>query len=56
MRFIELDQKEGGHVLVNVHNILTIERNSDGFTEIVMADALIFVRETPDEIMLKIRG
>jgi uncharacterized protein YlzI (FlbEa/FlbD family) len=56
MRFIELHDRDGNPVLVNVHQILTISKCSDAVTDISMGDGLVIVKETPDEILLKIRG
>ena len=56
MRFIELHNREGKAILVNVHQILTITRYDDNSTDLTMADGVTFVQETPDEILMKIRG
>lgn len=56
MRFIELHDRDGEPILVNVHQILTISKCADDVTDITMGDGIAIVRETPDEILLKIRG
>jgi hypothetical protein len=58
MRFIELHDRDGNPILVNIHQILTIAKNLDDVTDINIADGLglVTVRETPDEILMKIRG
>lgn len=56
MRFIELHDRDGNLVLVNISQILTIKKCSDEVTDICMCDGSVMVRETPDEILLKIRG
>jgi hypothetical protein len=56
MRFIELHDRDGNPILVNIHQILTIAKNLDEVTDINIADGLVTVRETPDEILMKIRG
>lgn len=55
MRFIELTNRDGDPILVNVNHILTISKY-DGFTDVTMMDGITWVRETPDEILIKIRG
>jgi uncharacterized protein YlzI (FlbEa/FlbD family) len=56
MRFIELHKRDGEPVLINVHHILAISRFDEESTDITMSDGITFVKETPDEILLKIRG
>lgn len=56
MRFIELTNKINEPVFVNVNNILTITRYDENTTDVTMLDGVTWVRETPDEILLKIRG
>jgi uncharacterized protein YlzI (FlbEa/FlbD family) len=56
MRFIELHDRDGNPILINVHHILTIAKCSGDVTDIVMVDGLVIVAETPDEILIKIRG
>jgi hypothetical protein len=56
MRFIELTTRGGGSILVNVHQIISITWHEGDVTELVMGDGITTVKETPDEIMIKIRG
>ena len=55
MRFIELTSRDGYPILVSVNHILTISKEDD-FTDVTLMDGITWVRETPDEILIKIRG
>lgn len=56
MRFIELTESESGEtIIVNVARIDLMYR-FDNKTVLRIASSDIGVNETPDEIMLKIRG
>lgn len=56
MRFIELHNRDGVPILINVYQIISIARYDDEITDLVCCDGITSVRETPDEIILKIRG
>jgi hypothetical protein len=56
MRFIELHDSENNPVLIAVNQILWIKRSDNYLTGIAMYDGVEYVTETPDEILLKIRG
>jgi len=56
MRFIELHDTFDEPMLIAVHHILTIQRHEKDYTHITMLDGSLYMKETPDEIMLKIRG
>lgn len=56
MRFIKLTNKSNETVFVNVNNILTFARYDENTTYVRMIDGVTWVRETPDEILLKIQG
>jgi hypothetical protein len=56
MRFIELHDSENNPILIAVHQIIWIKRLDKHGTQIAMYDGVEYVTETPDEILLKIRG
>jgi hypothetical protein len=56
MRFIELHDSDSNPILIAVHQILWIKRSNNYLTQIAMYDGVEYVTETPDEILLKIRG
>jgi hypothetical protein len=56
MRLLELHFEDGSPVLVFLHSIVTIHRGDDELTKINLSDGCIWVKETPNEIKLKIYG
>jgi uncharacterized protein YlzI (FlbEa/FlbD family) len=56
MRFIELNDCNDEPMLISVHHIMTIQRHEKDDTQITMLYGSLYVKETPDEILLKIRG
>lgn len=55
MRFIELHDVSGMPILVFLQSIVTV-CPMDGGSKINLSEGLIFVRETPDQIKIKIHG
>jgi len=57
VRFIELETTNGPKVILNVDKIIAItEDPEDGCTAIAMIDNILYVKEKPDDIIIKIRG
>lgn len=57
MRFIELQTIAGDSVILNVDKIIAItpDTDDDG-TCIKLIDTVLYVKETPHDIIIKIRG
>ncbi len=57
MRFIELETTHGPRVMLNVDKIIAITPDDeDNCTAIKLIDTVLYVKETPHDIVLKIRG
>lgn len=56
MRFIELTDVKGPVILVNVAHVICLVPQETGTVVITGKDFGQQVKETPDEILLKIRG
>jgi len=57
MRFIELETTHGPKVILNVDKIIAITPDDeDNCTAIQLVDNILYVKETPHDIVLKIRG
>jgi hypothetical protein len=57
VRFIELETTHGPKVILNVDKIIAITPDDeDNCTAIKLIDTILYVKETPHDIVLKIRG
>ena len=57
MRFIELhDYQTSGMILININQIISIDSLGVDGSRISTVDGLIRVKETPDQIKIKIHG
>lgn len=56
MKVLYLHHEDGSQVMVFIHAISTIHQDENGLTKINLMDGFIYVKETPNEIKLKIYG
>lgn len=57
MTFIELETNDGAKVIVNVNKIIAITPDDEtSGTAVKLEDTILYVKQTPDVIIEKIRG
>lgn len=56
MKFVDLTSKDGTRVFLNVDKIIAITTDSENDTVLKLTDGQLFVDQTPDEIMMRLRG